>query len=79
MIHPGVQFKSVEGNALLADADYSEMRSHLGVEAVAVHAEIVRRVAETDQARCDGTQMFHQCGCGLAYSLPGDLIGYLAR
>ena len=51
MIHPGVQFKSVEGDALFADTDFSQKGPHLGVEAVAVHAEIARRIAEANQSR----------------------------
>ncbi|HUV20256.1 MAG TPA: hypothetical protein VMZ32_00575 [Gammaproteobacteria bacterium] len=49
MLHPGVQFKSVEGDALFADADFNEIRPYLGVEAVAVHAQVARRIAEADQ------------------------------
>jgi hypothetical protein len=51
LIHPGVQFKSVESDALFADTDFDEVRPHLGVEAVAVHAEIARRIAEANQPR----------------------------
>ncbi|MGB5761048.1 MAG: hypothetical protein WBM58_00705 [Sedimenticolaceae bacterium] len=45
MIHPGVQFNSVEGDALIADWNFGEVRPHLGVEAIAVHAQIEGRVA----------------------------------
>ena len=40
LIHPGIQFKSVEGNALIADRDFSQMWTHFAVEAVAIHAQI---------------------------------------
>ena len=53
MIYPGVEFKSVEGDALFADADFNEIRPHLGVEAVAVHAQVAGRIAEADQSWCD--------------------------
>lgn len=51
MIRPGVQFKPVEGDTLLTNRNHGEARAHLGVEAVSVHAEIKRRVPETDQPR----------------------------
>jgi hypothetical protein len=51
LIHPGLQFKSVESDTLFADRDLDEVRPHLGVEAVAVHAEIARCIAETNQSR----------------------------
>jgi hypothetical protein len=53
LIHPGIQFKSVEGDALLADTDFSQIRPYLGVEAVAVHAEVARRIAKANQSRND--------------------------
>ena len=60
MIDPGVQFKSVEGNTLFADANFHEIRSYLGVEAVAVHAEVARRIPEADQSRRDTAVLFHK-------------------
>lgn len=60
MIHPGVQFKSVEGDALLADTDFSQKRPYLGVEAIAIHAEIARRIAEANQSRNDRQGLFHR-------------------
>jgi hypothetical protein len=59
LIYPGIQFKSVESDALRADADFSQIRPHLGVETVAIHAEVARRVAETEQSRSDRWRMFH--------------------
>ena len=50
MVHPGVQFKSVEGNALIADRDFSQMWTHFAVEAVAIHAHIQGRVPKPEQA-----------------------------
>jgi hypothetical protein len=49
--HPGVEFKSVEGNSLSTDRDGGEVGAYLGVEAVAIHAEIIRRVPQPDDAR----------------------------
>jgi len=45
VVHPGVQFKPVEGNALPADTDFSDSRPYFGVEAIAIHAEVMRGVA----------------------------------
>jgi hypothetical protein len=50
LIHPGVELKTVEGDALLADWDFGQKRAHFGVETVSVHAEVVRRVPEPDQS-----------------------------
>lgn len=51
VIDPGVEVKSIEGYAARADRYLRKRRAHLGVEAIAVHAEIARRVAVTDEAR----------------------------
>lgn len=51
LVSPLVEFMSVERNALFADRNIREMRADLGVEAVAVHAEVIRRIAESEEAR----------------------------
>jgi hypothetical protein len=51
IFYPGVQFKSVEGDALPTDRNVGEAGPDLGVEAVAVHAEIARCVPKAHQAR----------------------------
>ncbi len=51
MIHPGVQFKAVERDALSTDRDFSEVGSDFRVEAVAVHAEVARRIPEAEEPR----------------------------
>jgi hypothetical protein len=48
LLHPSVQFKSVECNALFADADFNEIGPYLGVKAIAVHAQVTGRIAEAD-------------------------------
>ena len=53
VVHPGVHFKAVEGDALLADSNLGQSRSNLAVKAVAVHAQIGGGVAEADQAGLD--------------------------
>ena len=60
MLHPVIQFKSVEGDALFADADFNEMWPNLGVEAVAVHAQVAGRIPEPDQSRRDTVVLFHE-------------------
>ena len=40
MVLPGVQFKSVEGNALFPDGYLNQIRSDFAVEAVSVHANV---------------------------------------
>jgi hypothetical protein len=39
LIDPCIEFKPVECNANHTDADLGERAAHLGVEAVAIHAE----------------------------------------
>ena len=46
LVRLGVQIKSVEGNALDADPDLGQSRANLGVEPVAIHAEIERCVPQ---------------------------------
>jgi hypothetical protein len=59
LIYPGIQFKSVEGDALFANADFDEIRPYLGIEAVTIHAEVARRIPEANQSRSDRWRMFH--------------------
>ncbi len=51
LISPRIEVKAVEGDPLDADGDLGEARAHLGAEAVAIHAEVGRRVAQADEAR----------------------------
>jgi hypothetical protein len=50
LIRPCVQFKSVERDALRADGDLRDAASDLGIEAVSVHAQVVRRIPEADES-----------------------------
>lgn len=61
VLDPGVKVKSIEGDAALADRDLGEARAHLGVEAVAVHAEVGRRVPEPDEAGEDAHREVLRC------------------
>ena len=53
MVHPGIHFKTVEGDTLPADTELGEGGAHLPVKAVAVHAQVGRGIAEADQAGLD--------------------------
>ena len=64
MIYPGVEFKSIECDALFADADFNEIRLNLGVEAIAVHTQITGRIVEADQSGDDRIEVLHvRCRC----------------
>jgi hypothetical protein len=51
VFYPGVEFKPVEGDALLTDGDSCEKGPDLAIEAVAVHAQIRRRIAKSYEPR----------------------------
>jgi hypothetical protein len=51
VVGPGIEVKAVEGDTLRADGDHGEERTHVAIEAIFVHAEIGRRVAQSDEAR----------------------------
>jgi hypothetical protein len=48
-----VQLETVEGNALRAEPDFGQVRPHLGVELVPVHAEVAGCVQVPDEAGLD--------------------------
>ena len=66
MVHPGVQIKAVEGNALFADLNFNEIRTNFSIKAVPVHAQIEGRVPQPDQSWCDGAMV----SCGFAHGCP---------
>jgi hypothetical protein len=47
----GFHFKAVEGATLDADPDLRQAWTDLAIEAILVHAEEARRIAQTDKAR----------------------------
>lgn len=49
-VGPGVELDAVEGDAPAADRDLSERRPDLGVEAIAIDAEVGRGIPVADQA-----------------------------
>ena len=60
MLYPAIEFKSVESDALFADANFNKIRTYLGVEAIAVHAQVAGRIPEADQSRRDTAVLFHK-------------------
>jgi len=50
-IHPGIQFKSVKGNALFPNRDLGQIGPYFAVEPIAVHAQVGRYIPEAYQAR----------------------------
>lgn len=53
LLDPGIEIKAIEGFALDADRNQRQPRPNLFIEAVLVHAEIPRRIPETEQPRED--------------------------
>ena len=53
MVDPGIQFKPVERNSLSTNRDFGKVGPDFRVESVAVHAEVARGIAETEQPRGD--------------------------
>ncbi len=51
--HPGIEFKPVKADAPHTNRDFGEKRADLGTKAVAVHAEIAGRIAQTDDPRLE--------------------------
>lgn len=54
MVSPSIQFKTVEADALNANRNFGEIGANVGVEAIAIHSEIGRRVAEPHDAGEEG-------------------------
>jgi hypothetical protein len=52
-VGPGVQVKTVKGNTLGPNADHCDARADFAVEAVFVHAQVLRGVSETYESRSD--------------------------
>jgi hypothetical protein len=50
LLGPPIQVKAIEGDTLGTDGDLGHPGAHLGVEPIAVHAEVARCIAQPDQA-----------------------------
>ena len=53
VFHPGVEFKPVEGDALSTDGNACKKLPNLGIEAIAVHAEVERHITQSNTSRPD--------------------------
>jgi hypothetical protein len=51
VVGPGVEVKPVESDSLRANWNLGKARANLAIEAIFVHAEIGRGVAQPDKAR----------------------------
>jgi hypothetical protein len=52
-VGPCVQIEAIEADASDADRHFHQVRPNLGIEAVAIHGQVARRVTVPDQARQD--------------------------
>jgi hypothetical protein len=75
LLCPRVQFKSVECHALGANRILGEIAADFGVEAIAVHAEVSRRVAEADEAVRDVQIVAERCHTGREREAAGEDLG----
>jgi hypothetical protein len=51
LLEPSFQIKPIKCHPLFAHRDFSNIRAHLGVEPVAVHAEKAIRFLQSDYSR----------------------------
>lgn len=51
ILHPGIQFKSVECDPAATDRDLGEEGPYLGIEAITVHAEVKWCIAKANESR----------------------------
>jgi hypothetical protein len=51
VVGPGIKVKPVESDPLRTDWDYGEARANVAIEAIFIHAEIGRGVAQSDETR----------------------------
>ncbi len=49
IVDPGVKFKPVECDSTDTDGNFRQQRTDLGIEAVLVHPEVFRDVAEANE------------------------------
>jgi hypothetical protein len=51
VVRPAIEVKAVKGNSLRPDRDCRQERTHFAIEAILVHAEIRRGIAQANKAR----------------------------
>jgi hypothetical protein len=50
LLGPLIQVKAIEGDTLDSDRYLGYKRAYLGIEPIAVHAKVARRIAQPDEA-----------------------------
>lgn len=65
VLRPGIEFKAVERDALPADRNHRQGGPHGPVEAVPVHAEVGRGIAQPQEPRQAGLSRSHRWACEL--------------
>ena len=61
VVGPGIEVKPVEGDPLRADRNRGEQRTNSAIEAIFVHAEIRRGVAQADETRQERRGLGNRC------------------
>ena len=56
LVDPGVEVKAVERHPLRSDRNDHHARAHFPIEAVLIHAEILRRISQAEQSRRKGAR-----------------------
>ena len=51
LVRPSVEVNAVECDALRADRNHCDVRTHVAIEAVLVHAQVLRRIAQANETR----------------------------
>lgn len=51
VVHPGIKLKAIERDALFTDGDFGKAGPYLGVEPIAIHAEVGWCVPQPQHAR----------------------------
>ena len=46
VVHPGIELKAIECDALFTDRDFGKAGPYLGIEPIPIHAEIGRRIPQ---------------------------------
>ena len=55
VVCPAIEVKAIKGHSLHADGKIGECGTDFPIEAVLIHAQVPRRIAQTDESRCRGT------------------------
>lgn len=75
VVHPGIYFKTVKGDALSTYAELGQRRTYLAVKTVAVHAQVAGGIAQADQAGLDLHRLSPYVNCS---NLLSDMAQFFA-